>query len=413
MTFPQLFLAAGLFLAGVVQAQPIWTFSQVRAATLSSHPALLGKRSAQVAAQADRQGAEWQRYPTPSVQVNTLQSDKQHGNQNPGLLRLEQPLWTGGRITAGIEAAGSRLDAAGAALDEEGLALTLKVIAAYTEALRQKTRLEHAAQGLKEHEKLLRMIRQRVEHEVSSQADQRLAESRLQIASLDLSLANQALDNALAQLSQLAGEPVRDVAALEINEPGTPENLETALRRGTIWSPSLRRLVFEAEAANADVDSKRSALMPQLALRVEQYIGLTHDSRAMLVLEAQPGAGLSAGSGVDAAIARREALRQAQAAAERDLRERLTLDWNEWVAARLRLESASMARVMSNEVFESYTRQYVAGRKSWLDVLNSVREATQTAFSVDDAQTQALAASLRLRALGGVLNPGLTEGQQR
>ena len=98
-------------------------------------------------------------------------------------------------------------------------------------------------------------------------------------------------------------------------------------------------------------------------------------------------------------------------AAERDMRERLTLDWNEWVGARLRLENANQARTMSAEVSESYARQYTAGRKTWIDVLNAVREATQSELAVGDAQAQMLAASLRLRALTGTLTS--TTGTQQ
>ena len=93
----------------------------------------------------------------------------------------------------------------------------------------------------------------------------------------------------------------------------------------------------------------------------------------------------------------------ASEAARRDMRERLTLDWNEWVAARLRLENADQARAMSSEVFESYARQYTTGRKTWIDVLNAVRETTQAELAAVDARTSMLAASLRLRARSGTL----------
>ena len=98
-----------------------------------------------------------------------------------------------------------------------------------------------------------------------------------------------------------------------------------------------------------------------------------------------------------------KAARLAREAAERDVRERVTLDWNEWLAASLRLENAHQARAMSTEVFESYARQYTTGRKTWIDVLNAVREATQSELAADDARAQMLAASLRLRALTGTL----------
>ena len=400
MKFKALALTVLLLMAGHAQAQPAWTFERVLQSALDSHPAIMGKRSGQAAARADKKGAEWLRYPTPSIEAAT-----QGNGKDSGLLRIEQPLWAGGRITAAIDAAGSRLDAADAALTEAELDLTLRVIAAYTEALRQKARQQYAQEGVDEHEKLLGMIRRRVEHEVSSRTDQRLAESRLYQAINDLSQATQAYNNALAQLAQLSGKPVADISEQEVSALGAPSSLEAALSQALGYSPTLRRLMHEEEAANADIDSKRSAYMPQLSLRLEKSVaqGQTQNNSAMLVLQAQPGAGLSAGSGVDAAIARREAARMAREAAERSTSERVTLDWNEWVAAGLRQKNAAQSRAMSTDVFESYTRQYVIGRKSWIDVLNAVREATQSQFLLEDAHAQAIAASLRLRAQAGTL----------
>lgn len=396
-----LVLAALLLMVGKAQAQPVWTFEQILQSALDSHPSVLGKRAEQTAARADQKGAEWLRYPTPTIEA-TMQGSGKDG----GVVRLDQPLWTGGRITAAIDAADSRLDAANAAKTEAELDLTLQVIAAYTEALRQKARQQHAQASVDEHERLLGMIRRRVDREVSSLTDQRLAESRLYQAANDLSQIDQAYSNALAQLSQLGGKPVADISEENIDAQGVPSSLEAALSQALAYSPTLRRLVYEEEAANADIDSRRSAYMPQLSVRLQRNVGQgqTQTNSAMLVLQAQPGAGLSAGAGVDAAIARREAARMARVAAERSTSERITLDWNEWKSARLRQENALQSRAMSTEVFESYTRQYVIGRKSWIDVLNAVREATLSQFSLEDAYAQVIAASLRLRAQAGILN---------
>lgn len=407
MKFWMISLATLFLMAGSAQAQPAWNFDQVMQAALASHPAIMGKRSGQAAARADQKGAEWLRYPTPSIEATTQGGGKDSG-KDTGLVRIEQPLWSGGRITAAIDAAGSRLGAADATLIETELDLTLKVIAAYIEALRQKARQQYAQAGVDEHKKLLDMIRRRVQQEVSSLTDQRLAELRLYQATNDLSQVTQAYSNALTQLTQLSGNPVADISSPDVSALGAPASLEAALSQALGYSPTLRRLVHEEEAASADIDSKRSAYMPQLSLRLEQRFGQGQGqeqaSSAMLVLQAQPGAGLSAMSGVDAAIARREAARMAREAAARSTNERITLDWNEWVAARLREENAVQSRSMSTEVFESYKRHYVIGRKSWIDVLNAVREATQSQFALEDAQAQVVAASLRLRAQAGTLN---------
>ena len=55
------------------------------------------------------------------------------------------------------------------------------------------------------------------------------------------------------------------------------------------------------------------------------------------------------------------------------------------------------------EVFDSFARQFVIGRKSWLEVLNAVRESTQAQLAVADARAQQLAAALRLQLLTGAL----------
>ena len=408
---PQLFLltAFGLatFLVSISTPAQTLTLERALQTALDTHPAILGKQSASAAARAEQEGAEWQRFPAPSVQAVT-----QNNGSTSTVVRLQQPIWAGGRITAGIDAASKRSEAATVAISEARLDIALKVIGAFTEAQRQQVRQTAAIAGVNEHEKLLIMISRRVEREVSPPVDKGLAQSRLFVAANDLSAVTQARSNALTQLSQLTGLTVTDVAG-ELTDQELPGSREKTLELATDYSPTLKRLAFEETAAQEDIALKRSAYMPQLSLRVERIngtdytMGQTGGSRALLVLDAQPGAGLSALSGVSAAVARREALAQSREAALRDLRERVGLDWNELVASRLRLDNARQARSMSAEVFDSYTRQYTAGRKTWIDVLNAVREATQSEMAVADAAAQMAAAALRLRLLTGNLNiPG-------
>jgi outer membrane protein, adhesin transport system len=391
---------------------PAWsnslTLQQALEATLSSHPLVQGKRSEQSAAKAEQEGAEWQRYPSASIEANT-DSNGDHAS----VLRLDQPLWSGGRITAGIDAAGSRLNAAGTGIDEMRQELALKVINASSEALRLHARLVHSQASVGEHKKLLEMIERRVQQEVSPIADRRLAESRLYSTENELSVIRQGMQNALAQLGQLTGQIVTNIEPegyiQAASSDALPGDLAQAIERALAHSPILRRLSFEALAANADIDSKRSAYWPQLSLRLESSHGSVSDNRALLFLQAQPGAGLSARSGVNAALARREATRQTEAAARRDIQQQITLDWNEWTAARSRVKTAEQARSTSAEVSESYARQYTAGRKTWLDVLNAVREATQAELALADAQSQMQAAVLRLKLFSGTLNLGNIE----
>jgi adhesin transport system outer membrane protein len=382
-----------------------WSLEHVAQQALSSHPEVLSKRSAAVAAQADVSAAEWQRFPTPGLSTNTDNIGEKFWQ-----ISLQQPIWAGGRITAGIASAKSKHDASIKAIDETGQDILIKVVNAYIDAERWKTRREVNVENTRQHELLLEMISRRVAVEASPAVDKELAQSRLFQAENDLSVAAQSLSNSFIQLSQLAGEQVSSTKPVVIDESLLPPNKEEAIKRAMDYSPVLARLAFEADAAAADIDLKRSAYSPLLAVRyerqngfIQQGLSVTND-RVMLTLDSQFGAGLASVAGVDGAIAKLDAARQAHESAIRDLRQQVALEWDDMVASRDRLGNASKASSSSREVFESYTRQYTTGRKSWLDVLNSVREASQAELTVADATAQMSTASLRLIVLTGKFN---------
>jgi adhesin transport system outer membrane protein len=394
-----LVLLAACAIAPGAGAQEAWRLERLLDAAWTGHPAVLGKRAGVQAARGDLEGARWQRWPTPSIETGAGT-----GGAHTTLLRLEQPLWNAGRIDAAIDAAGSRLSAADASVIEARQELGLKLIAAWAEARRQQERAVYAAEGVREHERLLRMIDRRVAQEVSPAVDRKFAQSRLLQVLNDQTLVRQALANALTQLGQLAGQPVSRV---DDADPPAPivASREAAVAAALDHSPVLRRLAAEEQAAEADIASRKSALWPSVSLRLEKSTGTTvlPIERAMLMLSAQPGAGLSASAGVEAALARREAARQTRDAAVREINEQIGIDWEELQAARERLSNAREARSMSTEVFESYSRQYIAGRKTWIDVLNAVRETTQSDFALADARVQVVAAGERLRLRTGAL----------
>jgi len=70
-----------------------------------TYPSVLSKVSAREATTADVKSAEWQRFPTPS-----LESDADRSGNNNVVFRLQQPLWTGGAITNGIALSKKRLE---------------------------------------------------------------------------------------------------------------------------------------------------------------------------------------------------------------------------------------------------------------------------------------------------------------
>lgn len=384
-------------------AQNSNAFSEVLSQALRTHPALSAKRADLRSAVAEKDVADWARFPTPSLEAST----SSNGIESPlgAVLRIDQPLWTGGRISASIDSAKSQLNVANVAVQEASWNLALQVINGYFEALRQKSRMSHAQQSVQEHKKLLDMIRRRVDQEVSSKVDQRFAESRLLQATNEHLQIAQSFKNALTQLTQLNGRLVQEVLWDGVLDVAVPGSLDAAQHAALKNSPTLFKLQYEVDLANAVIEVKRSAYKPQLLLRLERQAGANFvaDSRAMLVLQAQPGAGLAAFSASDAAVAKRESAALALESAQRDALQRVTFDWDDYTSSNVRLRDAVQASEISSDVFDSYARQYVIGRKSWIDVLNAVRETVQAQYTVDDANAQAASAAMRLRLECGLL----------
>lgn len=385
-------------------AQASTPFQQSLDAALASHPSVLAKKADIRAANADLEGANWARYPVPSVEATTPAA----GDGMPGgVLRIDQPLWSGGRITGTIDNAKHQVNVSSDALVESRWTIALQVISAYFEALRQGARAAHATAAIREHEKLLAMIQRRVMQEVSPVVDQRFAESRLFQAQSDKSQATQSLNNAVAQLAQLTGQVGSEIAWDGLDTEGVPASLEAAKQAAIDASPTLRRLRNEAAIAEATIDLRRSTYKPQVLLRLERQAGgsLVADSRAMIVVQAQPGAGLAAFTAVDAAVAKRDSALMAIEAAKSDLNTRVSVDWDDYVASTSRLADSRRSSAMSAEIFDSYARQYVIGRKTWIDVLNAVREWVQANYLLEDARAQSVAAAMRLRLSCGILLP--------
>jgi adhesin transport system outer membrane protein len=368
-----LLMASALALFAVAPARSEDDLTRLLAQAMATHPIVEGRRAALEASRADREGAEWQRFPTPSLEATTRDS-----GTSASLLALEQPVWTGGRITSGVRAAGFREDAARSAVVESQETIALRVINAYSELLRQQQRLVHAEASVGEHDRLLAMITRRVEQEVSPPADREFALARLAQARIELSLARQGVQAAGSQLSQLVGQPVRQVADPAPGARPLPSSLDAAVARAIERSPALERLDRASLAAVEDVNTRRSVLQPQLALRLEKQFGTLADNRALVVLRAQ----------VETA-------------------------WVQYAAAEERVGGSRQSVEMSRLVSESYARQYVAGRKTWIDVLNAVREATQSQFALADALAQSRAAGLTLWLLTGSPESGRPGGGTR
>jgi adhesin transport system outer membrane protein len=121
-------------------------------------------------------------------------------------------------------------------------------------------------------------------------------------------------------------------------------------------------------------------------------------------LQFQPGAGLSALSGVQSAVAKKEAAEMELEALDRSLEAQTKTLYNDIDALQAQLAPAQALQADTADLIDSYLRQYQIGRKNWLDVLNALREKTQAIYNLADVRFSLQQSQIKLMLIMGQID---------
>ena len=356
------------------------------AVAATTHPSVSAAEAEARALEADYRGARWLRYPSLSVEAlaATQGSSLADSNGIAANVALEQPIWNGGRISGEIDRARANYAAGSDRVDEAERQIVLEVVAAYYDYVLARERVSVLTGSLEQHEALIGSIERRVTQEVSPLADLTLGRSRTAQVRLELAGAQELLESARIRLFELTGGldvrpelPPTSVAGMLPDE-------ETALAQALQCDPTMAALTNLVDAAQAERRIARGSILPQVLLQLSQ--NEITGARAAVVLRAQTGSGLSHFTRVQSASARIERALAEFGEAERRLREQLRRDYVSVGSARARTEEGEVSADAAADIIQSYQRQFIAGRRSWLDVMNAVREASSARLSESDAR---------------------------
>ena len=378
-------------------ASPLTLEEALRTSALE-HPSVLARRSERNAAHATLDVAERQQYPNLSFQST---GDSFGGRANT--LRIEQPLWLGGRIRAGIDAANASIQQADAGVTQAQVDIMFKVVAAFTELGRIQARQVAASSNVQEHARLAQMIRRRVDSEISPSSDSTLAAARFSQARAELNqLVSQAV-RARSTLGQAIGKPVDEIA-LPVQRDLFLYTLDRLNQAALDYAPSIRRLEGESEAARAEIKARQSDALPQVKLRLDRTNSSSvSNTQVYVAFDVQTGAGMSVQASVREAQARRDALQSQIEAVRRETIDAVSADWADLSSFAEQARDLKSQVDNTTEVFDSFVRQYAIGRKGWNDVLNAQREVAQARFQLADATWGELRSSMRLHLFTGLI----------
>ena len=215
------------------------------------------------------------------------------------VLSLQQPLWAGGRIDAGVDAASANAESAIAAVSEEQYTLALSIIdyfGRYVQSWARQETLHRFNQRLMMYQ--TRMIH-RVKFGASPENDMALLEARVATTAGRLKSVQADGQVALTQLSQLTNLSLDSQSIVFDFDPVMPPAVEEVVSRARQYNPTLNRLTHDIASAEASVRAQRAVMMPNVSLVLAHNIyhgtnQLNDDTSVGIRIQMQPGAGLSA-----------------------------------------------------------------------------------------------------------------------
>lgn len=399
------FSLQNVFFISVVQASDPLDILISKA--LLTYPTVLSRQASKEAAQSDLTAAKLKFLPNPNfnTQRNQVYFD---GGTNTGRMpstniTVNQPVWMGGGLIAGYNKADARLSAADFALLEAREDISKRLISAYTEWLKAWLKIQAYEENVKVHEKLVGLIARRYDQGVASGADKDLGYSRLHQAQAELDSQRSQEETALTSISELVGEPIRrqDLVSKLARHVVLPKRKE-GLEKAKANSVSVQRNKFEAEAAEQEAKEIRAQALPQVSFQAQRQIGNAYYPGAQgfdaygLVVSYAPGGGLSSIASASAAMERARAATLQVETTMRELTDKLNSEYNEYEFAMLKKDNLQRSVNLSGDISASYDRQYLVGRRSWLDLMNAVRERAQNRVQLADAEGSLLGSSRRL-----------------
>lgn len=369
-----------------------------------SHPDVMSARAKSRSAEATISAARAEYLPAPQGALDLS------GGMSSASVGVGVPLYAGGRLDATLERARALRQAADAGVGQARQQLGFSVIDAFSQwsvAVRSEVVKRRELERLNER---LGLIQRRIAAGASALSDEQLVWSRIRQAQGDLAGYRANAVAALAVLSQLTGRVLKDEQLDQSSALPLLSDCNLLLSRGIIGSPGVVRAEREVDAARATVRATRASLLPTISGRVAytrtryappDSASDRNDLRAYLSVSVAPGAGFGVMARTRAAEADVDAAIETLGSIRRSLTARIEGQCAARNAAVALREQLAAARNATEGVYESYTRLFVAGKRSWLDVINAAREVSSTDLALVQSEERIRATTWQLLLLAG------------
>ena len=259
----------------------------------------------------------------------------------------------------------------------------LNILESYLQSKSNIIELQEGADNLS---KFSEMLDRRMEVGVSSTSDKDLLSARIEQVSSDKMLAKNKYKVATLQLELILDRKIN--CDIDFRDITTTQNsdIEESIKKLLEFHPSLKKTSAQIETSKFEQDSTEASIMPNLNLRVERREGDLYSDNydksndqniVYLAFTATTRAGLSSISDIAAAKIKINEIEYRKKTIEKELIDSLLSDYNNYEIAKNRINILKRSVDSAQNVLDSYTRLFLAGKRQWLDLVNASREVMQ------------------------------------
>lgn len=356
----------------------------------------------------------------PSVQVTAsagrLRQDQNYGdgdesrNRTSASLSINQPLYTGGRVSSSVDRSEFEVLASRGRLVDAEQTVLFDAVSAHVAVVRDMEILDLAISNVDRHQQELDALRTLRSVGDVTRTDVVLAEARLSRA-----IAQRAQAEADLEVSRERYERVVGLKPIDLEAPAPaeslPESLEAATRLAVEQHPIVATTLANMRAARSQVQAAKAELAPRLDLvgevdnRSNDSFSGQNRSEAELRLELrvplyQAG---RASSQARQAIERLTFNLQSVNDARRQVLEGSAAAWQRLQAAMRSSEALDDEVGAAEQAYQNLRTEFLQGQRSIIEVLDAQRDLTDAQIRLAGARARVLTTSYELRQTIGTL----------
>jgi len=346
-------------------------------------------------------------------------------NRGQAGLSFNQPIWTGGRVAAAVNAANADVLAGRENLRRTEATILAQVIQSYADTRRDQESLRIRAENVKVLTRQLQESQARFEVGELTRTDVAQSQARLAQAQALYQSAVAQLDITRAGYAALVGQKPGELAQEPSLAYMLPADADEAFKIAEQFSPQLRAQQFAEEASRARIAGARAEQMPNVSGNLtvghsglidpfdpRDNFGRTVSATITATMPLYSGG--SASSRIRQSVERNNADRITLEGVRRNVLQGVTQFWSQLTAARANIASSELQVNAARIAAEGTRQEQQVGLRTTIEVLNAEQELRQAELNrVSSLRDEYVSAANILATMGRLEARNLVPGVQQ